>query len=245
MINFCPLPHSLTVTFLLALPPTQYEGRRLNEEVSEDEEGTVLYSLSVCLIPCLSTCKQGGGFQMTGHSHLAGAWWSLTWCRPCTAWAGVSPPQFGLFCLGLSLSLSLTLSGNCIYIYIYIAFGLCVLKCPTRAKYPPPLNPTVQSCLQTSNTWCILQWPAVRLRLNWYFLFTDASIWRRTHSVSNWTPPVDFVFVELYGAVTKATIMNKNILFVLFFFSHRLSSLFVPATSSQFLEKLMKMASTM
>lgn len=30
-----PPPISLTLTFLLALPPTQYEGNRLNEEVSE------------------------------------------------------------------------------------------------------------------------------------------------------------------------------------------------------------------
>ena len=38
---------SLTLTFLLALPPTQYEGNRLNEEVSEGEEGMVLSALYV------------------------------------------------------------------------------------------------------------------------------------------------------------------------------------------------------
>lgn len=38
---------SLTLTFSLALPPTQYEGNRLNEEVSDGEEGTLLSTLCV------------------------------------------------------------------------------------------------------------------------------------------------------------------------------------------------------
>lgn len=49
MLFLCPSPRSLTLTFLLALPPTQYEGNRLNEEVSEGEEGTVLSAL--CVFP--------------------------------------------------------------------------------------------------------------------------------------------------------------------------------------------------
>lgn len=62
---FCPYLHSLTLTFLLALPPTQYEGSRLNEEVSEGEEGTLC---SVCFFPSFLACKRGGGFQMKGHN---------------------------------------------------------------------------------------------------------------------------------------------------------------------------------
>lgn len=62
---FCPYLHSLTLTFLLAPPPTQYEGSRLNEEVSEGEEGTVC---SVFLFPSFLGCERVGGFQMLGHS---------------------------------------------------------------------------------------------------------------------------------------------------------------------------------
>lgn len=42
---------SLILTFSLALPPTQYEGNRLNEEVSEGEEGTLLSTLCVFAPP--------------------------------------------------------------------------------------------------------------------------------------------------------------------------------------------------
>lgn len=48
MLFFFFCPHSLPLTFLLALPP-QYEGSRLNEEVSEVEEDKVLSAL--CVFP--------------------------------------------------------------------------------------------------------------------------------------------------------------------------------------------------
>lgn len=74
---FCP-PHSptplvsLTLNFLLALPPTQYEGHRLNEEVSEGEEGTVLSDLCVVFPPPhLLECEGGGGLRITGHGPLS------------------------------------------------------------------------------------------------------------------------------------------------------------------------------
>lgn len=64
---FCPYLHSLTLTFLLAPPPTQYEGSRLNEEVSEGEEWTVC---SVFLFPSFLACERVGGFQMLGPPDL-------------------------------------------------------------------------------------------------------------------------------------------------------------------------------
>lgn len=72
------------------------------------------------------------------------AWWSFT-CSPCTAWAGISPPQFGLLCWPVS--------ADCIYIHIYITFGLCVLKCPTGAKCPrcSPVS-------KVPDIWCIYSW---------------------------------------------------------------------------------------
>lgn len=60
MLFLCPSPRSLTLTFLLALPPTQYEGNRLNEEVSEGEEGTVLSALCVSFPVCWSANEEVG-----------------------------------------------------------------------------------------------------------------------------------------------------------------------------------------
>lgn len=59
-IYFCPYLHSLTLTFLSALPPTQYEGSRLNEEVSEGEEGAVC---SVSFFPSLLPANKEVGFK--------------------------------------------------------------------------------------------------------------------------------------------------------------------------------------
>lgn len=150
LLIFAPSPtHSLTVTFLLALPPTQYEGRRLNEEVSEDEEGTVLYSLSLCVwSPCLSTRKQGGGFQMTDHQPpVPGGPWRVAPALPEPA-SPLPPVPPILSLVFLSWPVSLSLSADCIYIYIYIAFGLCVFKCPTGAKGPhgAVLSPNFPTC---------------------------------------------------------------------------------------------------
>lgn len=83
---FCPYLHSLTLTFLLAPPPTQYEGSRLNEEVSEGEEGT---ACSVFLFPSFLGCERVGGFQMLGHSATPPLP-PLTF-SPCSA--GISPPS--------------------------------------------------------------------------------------------------------------------------------------------------------
>lgn len=80
MLFFCPLPStpqphphpvSLTLNFLLALPPTQYEGNRLNEEVSEGEEGMVLSALCVFPLPRLLECEGGGGLRITGLGPLS------------------------------------------------------------------------------------------------------------------------------------------------------------------------------
>ena len=60
---FAPPPRSLTLTFLLALPPTQYEGSRLNEEVSEGEAGTVLSALCVFPPPVCWSANEEVGFR--------------------------------------------------------------------------------------------------------------------------------------------------------------------------------------
>lgn len=103
---------------------------------------------SVCFLPCLSTCKQGGGFQMTGHSHLCPV---VRTYSPCTAWAGISPPQFGLLCWPVSTD------------RIYILFGLCVLESPIGAIRPWCCNPVFKVPIFDAFTVA-----TVPLRLNWY-----------------------------------------------------------------------------
>lgn len=78
---------SHTVIFILAiLPPgftyshlsigtaTQYEGNRLNEEVSEGEEGTVLSSLCVLNSPVCQSTKEEVGFGQQATALCS--WWS-------------------------------------------------------------------------------------------------------------------------------------------------------------------------
>lgn len=93
--------------------------------------------LCVCFLPCLLDCKGGGGLRITGHGLL-----SLAVMNPAPhASPEQTPPLLGLISV-------LT----CLLTYCTCAtFGLCVLENPVGEI----LHRVLQSCLQSSNIWCI------------------------------------------------------------------------------------------
>ena len=124
-----PTPRvSLTLNFLLALPPTQYEGHRLNEEVSEGEEGTVLSALCVVFPPPhLLECEGGGGLRITGHGPLS--LMVMNTAPHALPELASPPPRFGL-CVDMSPT------------YCTLAmFGLCVLETPVGEMCPVCCSP--------------------------------------------------------------------------------------------------------
>lgn len=130
------------------------------------------------------------------------AWWSFT-CSPLHCLSRHLPSSVWSFVLT-------RLCGLYIYSYIYYVWFVCSQVShggqSAHGAVLSPKFPTFDAFTVGNSS------PETELILPVY----DALIWRRTHSVSNWTPPlVDFVFVELHGPVNK----KINTLFIYLFFS--------------------------
>lgn len=113
---------TLILTFLLALPPTQYEGTRLNEEVSEGEEGTLLSTLCVFSSPFVGLQRRS---------------WALDdGPRPSVNTAPHALPESAFSLLGLVFCVDPSPT------YCTCAmFGLCVLENPVGEMCPVCCSP--------------------------------------------------------------------------------------------------------
>lgn len=133
---FLPLP--LTYSHLSIGTATDTVWGKQTEWGGEWGWGGYSTVCSVCVSsPRLLECKRGGGLEMRGLGPLSLVGHDY---RPsCIAWASISPPRFGLLCRPVSYIL-----------YIRSVWFVCSQE--SHRRY---VLSVLQSCLQSSNIWCI------------------------------------------------------------------------------------------
>lgn len=175
---FCPNPDSLTLTFLLALPPTQYEGSRLNEEVSEGEEGTALVLSALCVfLPPFVRVQ------------------TRRWASDDMPWSSApgSHDLKPLNCLSQHLPSSVWCFVLTTFLHtVYAMFGVCVLNSPVGAVYPVCCDPDFKVLTFDAFTVATVRQDRLDTRGQ------DASI-RRRHSISVALNPVDLVYCKVFS----------------------------------------------